>query len=210
MSDLQSSTEENHKQTKEIEPQIGDPEAASMVVGEINEPPLGVFGVAAAGGGKQYRVLGRWKAGFVFIHTEVGLGILSLPSVLKTLGLIPGMIAITAVGLVATYTAYVYLLYWRKHKHIDNVVDALRVLGGKPLAIIGAVGLVINLSLACAGASLTLSVAFNTLTSHSMCTVAFVGFAVLICYSLCIPRTLDFVAYFSGKFLLLACSTMRR
>ncbi|EXJ84046.1 hypothetical protein A1O3_04713 [Capronia epimyces CBS 606.96] len=194
-----SLAEENSKQAmKESYTQEGDVETTSVHAGEVDATHRGVFGTAAAAGGKEYRVLGRWKAGLVFIHTEVGLGILSLPSVLRTLGLIPGIIAIIGVGLVATYTAYVYLLYWRRYRHIDNLPDAMRVLGGKALAIVGGIGLLLNLSLACSSATLTMSVAFNTLTAHSMCTVAFAGFAALICYVLCMPRTLNFVAYFSG------------
>jgi hypothetical protein len=43
-------------------------------------------------GGKNYRVLGRWKATLIFINNEVGIGILSLPAALDSLGLIPGLI----------------------------------------------------------------------------------------------------------------------
>lgn len=167
-------------------------------VGQVDTSRGGAFGAAAAAGGKEYRVLGRWKTGFVFIQTEVGIGILSLPSVCRTLGLIPGLIAILGIGVLSTYTAYLYLLYWRKHRHIDNLPDAMQVLGGKALMIVVAVGLIVNLSLACASSALTMSVALNTLTGHSMCTVAFVGFSALVCYVLCIPRSMNFVAWFSG------------
>ncbi|KAL6249597.1 hypothetical protein RBB50_003450 [Rhinocladiella similis] len=191
--------EDNDKRTmKERTSPENDPERVSVVDGEMDATRQGVFGAAAAAGGKQYRVLGRWKAGWVFIHTEVGLGILSLPSVVKTLGIIPGVIAILGIGLVATYTAYVYLLFWKRYPHIDNLPDALKVLGGKVLAIIGGIGLCINLSLACSSASLTMSVAFNTLTGHSVCTVGFVGIAALICWVLCLPRTMNFVSLFSA------------
>lgn len=179
-----------------------DVEVADGELAQVDATREGAFGHAAAAGGKQYRVLGRWKAGFVFIHTEVGIGILSLPSVLKTLGLIPGLIAILGIGILATYTAYLYLLFWRRYRHIDNLPDAMYVLGGKPLAIVGAVGLIINLSFACASSVLTMSIALNTLSGHSMCTVAFVGFAALVCYVLCMPRTMNFVSYFSGMSLL--------
>ena len=184
------------------ESQLHDPDTVAIgegeEIGKIDARHQGVFGQAAAEGGKQYRVLGRWKTAFVFIHTEIGIGILSLPSVLKKLGLIPGLIAILLIGLLATYTAYLYLIFWRKHQHVDNLPDAMRVLGGKPWAIVGGVALMINLSFACASSVLTMSIAFNTLSGHSMCTVAFVGFAALVCYVLCMPRTLNFVSYFSG------------
>ncbi|KAJ5289207.1 hypothetical protein N7478_002237 [Penicillium angulare] len=178
-----------------------DTETASQQVGqvinEIDATAVGVFGAAAAAGGEQFRVLGKWKAAIVLIHTEVGIGILSLPSVFQKIGLIPGFLAILGVGALSTWTAYVTLLYWRRYPHIDNLPDALRVLSGNFLAAIGGVGLIINLSLACSSATLGMSVALNTLTGHSMCTVAFIGFACLVCYILCIPRTMNFVAYFS-------------
>jgi hypothetical protein len=191
---------DDKRNTKEHTTVGSDPESDSVVVGEVDADPThqGVFGTAAAGGGKQYRVLGRWKTGWVFIHTEVGLGILSLPSVFEVLGLIPGLVAVLGIGLVATWTAYVYMLFWRRHPHVDNLCDAMRVLGGRPLAVVGGVGLFINLSFACSSACLTMSVAFNTLTGHSMCTVGFVGVAALICWVLCMPRTLNFVSLFSG------------
>jgi amino acid permease len=181
-----------------------DVETASQEIGQSttnheDATMNGAFGAAAAAGGKQFRVLGKWRTGIVLIHTEVGIGILALPSVLQRLGLIPGLLAILGVGILSTYTAYVLLLYWQAHRHIDNLPDALRVLGGRILAGVGAVGLIVNLSLACASASLAISVALNTLTGHSMCTVAFIGFAVLACYVLCIPRTMNFVAQFSCK-----------
>lgn len=179
-----------------------DPETASVRSGDVQQgdaTSAGFFGAAAAGGGKQYRVLGRYKTFMVCIHTEIGLGILSLPSVCKTLGLIPGLIAILGIGLLATYTAILYLQFWRKHQQIDNVADLMRVLGGKPWGIVGSIGWIVNLTLTCASTSLTISVAFNTLSGHTMCTVAFVGFAVLICYVLTIPRSMNFVAMYSGK-----------
>lgn len=177
-----------------------DPESASVRSGDVQNDAtqVGFFGAAAAAGGKQYRVLGRWKTLMVFIHTEIGLGILSLPSVCKTLGLIPGLITILGIGLVATYTAYIYLNFWRAHQQIDNVADLMRVLGGNAWGIVGSIGWIVNLTLTCSSASLTMSVAFNTLSGHSMCTVAFAGFAVLICFVLTIPRSMNFVSYFSG------------
>lgn len=180
-----------------------DIEAASeqlgQDLGEVDATRAGAFGAAATAGGEQFRVLGKWKTGIVLIHTEVGIGILALPSVLARLGLIPGLISILGIGILSTYTAYVMLLYWRRYPHIDNLPDALRVLSGKVLAGIGAVGLVINLSLACSSAILAMTIAFNTLTSHSMCTVAFLGISALISFVLCIPRTMNFVSYVSCK-----------
>ena len=51
---------------------------------------------SGADGGKNYRVLGRWKTALIFINNEVGIGILSLPAALDSLGLIPGLIGTLA------------------------------------------------------------------------------------------------------------------
>ncbi|KAF4875322.1 N amino acid transport system protein [Colletotrichum siamense] len=200
---IAATPEDTHDDVKKAPTYDDDIETASEQLGhsrtndQQDATLSGVFGAAAAAGGEQFRVLGKWKTGIVLIHTEVGIGILALPSVLQRIGLIPGLIAIMGIGALSTYTAYVLLLYWKKYRHIDNLPDALQVLGGKVLATIGAVGLIINLSLACASACLAISVALNTLTGHSMCTVSFIGFTALICYVLCIPRKMNFVAYFS-------------
>ena len=191
-------TSKDDTKTGLIDPEVASEQTENVTSdGPVDATRVGAFGAAAAAGGEQFRVLGRWKAGIVLIHTEVGIGILSLPSVFQRIGLVPGLIAVLGIGLLSTYTAYVMLLYWRRYPHIDNMPDAMRVLGGKILAAVGAVGPIINLSLASSSATLAMSVALNTLTGHSMCTVAFIGFAALVCYVLCIPRTMNFVAYFS-------------
>lgn len=41
------------------------------------------------------------------IAETISLGILSLPSVLSSIGMIPGAILIVALGIIATYTGYV-------------------------------------------------------------------------------------------------------
>jgi hypothetical protein len=178
-----------------------EPETESVNIGDqdLGVNRRGFFGEAAQAGGKQYRVLGRYKTLMVFIHVEIGLGILSLASVCKVLGIIPGLIAMLFIGLLATYTPWIYLQYWKNSPHVDNIADLMGVLGGKPLYIIGAIGWMINVTFTCASASLTMSVAFNTLSGHSICTVGFVGVAVVCCYVLTIPRSMNFVAWFSGK-----------
>lgn len=45
-----------------------------------------------------YKTLNRYQASLIYITNQVGLGILSLPSALQTLGLVPGIIAIVGLG----------------------------------------------------------------------------------------------------------------
>lgn len=65
----------------------------------------------------EYRTLGRWRTCVILITIEVGIGVLSLPSALKTLGLIPGIIAIFGFGALTTYCGYIMVcgfgIIWR-------------------------------------------------------------------------------------------------
>ena len=47
------------------------------------------------------------QAALIMIAETVSLGILSLPSVLATIGFVPGIVLIIGLGLLATYTGYV-------------------------------------------------------------------------------------------------------
>jgi hypothetical protein len=44
------------------------------------------------------RKLNKWQAALIYITNQVGVGILGLPSVMQTLGLIPGIVCIIGLG----------------------------------------------------------------------------------------------------------------
>lgn len=145
-------------------------------------------------GGKSIRTMGVWDTILVLVTNEVGLGILTLPAILQTLGLVPGIIAIVGLGILSGYTAYELLQFYRRHPHVLNLVDMTRVVGGRPLEIITGLGLLFKICMTCGSATVTLSIAFNTLSNHSICTVAFSAIGAICCWILCLPRTFKFVA----------------
>ncbi|KAH6697331.1 amino acid transporter [Plectosphaerella plurivora] len=145
-------------------------------------------------GGKNYRTVGRWMSGIILITNQVGIGILSLPAALQTLGLVPGIIAIIGLGLLSTYTAYVLLQFYRKHPHVVNVPDMARIVGGPILEAIVGIGLFINLIFTGASISVTVSVALNSMSEHALCTAGFSGIACIAFWLLCLPRKFSFVA----------------
>ncbi|KAH7136817.1 transmembrane amino acid transporter protein-domain-containing protein [Dactylonectria estremocensis] len=153
-------------------------------------PPPNIF----SQGGKNYRTLGRWDTVFVLVTNQVGLGILSLPGCLKVLGIIPGVIGVIGIGSISAYTAYELLQFYRRYPQVVNVVDMCKILGGKPLEIIVGIALLIKVMMTCASASVTLSVAFNVLSNHAICTVAFITIAIVACWILSLPRTVHFVS----------------
>ncbi|UPK95309.1 hypothetical protein LCI18_006244 [Fusarium solani-melongenae] len=157
---------------------------------QSDEPVQNIFNQ----GGKNYRTLGRWDTVFVLVTNQVGLGVLSLPGCLKVLGVVPGVIAIIGLGSLSAYTAFELLQFYRRYPHVVNVVDMCGIVAGRPLEIIAGIGLMIKVMMTCASASVTLSVSFNTLSNHAICTVGFVSVAVVACWVLCLPRTVQFVS----------------
>lgn len=62
------------------------------------------FGADEEEGDVQYRTLTWWQAAMIMIAETISLGILSLPSVLATVGMVPGVLLIAGLGAIATYT----------------------------------------------------------------------------------------------------------
>ncbi|KAL8336529.1 hypothetical protein RB601_000376 [Gaeumannomyces tritici] len=140
-------------------------------------------------GGRDYRTMGKWDATLVLITNQIGPGILALPAVVRVLGIVPATIAIIGIGMLSTYTAYELLQFYRRHPHVVNLVDMAYIVGGRPLEIVMGVSLVLDLILTCGSMSVTLSVAFNTITEHAMCTAGFIGISALVCFLLCCRAT---------------------
>ncbi|KAH8844610.1 hypothetical protein MCOR27_003467 [Pyricularia oryzae] len=76
-----------------------------------------------------HKTLTWWQGGIVLIAETVSLGVLSLPSVLATLGLVPGIIMILVMSIISTYSGWVLGEFRREYPHVLNFGDALEVIG---------------------------------------------------------------------------------
>ena len=103
---------------------------------------------------------------------------------------------VISMGVLATYTAYILIQFYRRYPSIRDVVDVAKIMGGRPLEILVGVAHVLNLCLICASANVTLSIALNTMTEHALCTVGFIGIPMIMCWLLCMPRSLNFAGWF--------------
>lgn len=56
--------------------------------------------------------------------SSIGLGVLSIPTVFDTLGLIPGIICLIAVGSIITWSGYVVGVFKLRHPEVYGVDDA--------------------------------------------------------------------------------------
>lgn len=78
----------------------------------------------------KYRTLTWWQTSLLMIAETISLGILSLPSVLATIGMIPGIILLVGLGICATYTGYVFGQFKLAYPQVANMEDAGEVLLG--------------------------------------------------------------------------------
>ncbi|KAI8710241.1 Aa-trans domain-containing protein [Fusarium sp. LHS14.1] len=140
------------------------------------------------------RTMSRRDAIFVLLTNQVGLGVLSLPGVLKTLGLVPGTVAIIGLGCLSWYTAFELKLFYDRHPHVLSIVDMARIVGGRGFACVAAFGMILLVVMTAASASVTFSVALSLLSDDALGSTAFIGIGCICCWFLCIPRTARFVS----------------
>ena len=131
------------------------------------------------------------------IAETISLGILSLPSVLAAVGLVPGVILIAGLGILATYTGYVIGQFKMAYPHVHNMADAGMVMLGPWGREIFGTAQMLFLIFIMGSHILTFSIMMNTVTAHGTCTIVFsiVGFVISVVCSL--PRTLHKVSYLS-------------
>ncbi|OJJ06613.1 hypothetical protein ASPVEDRAFT_330270 [Aspergillus versicolor CBS 583.65] len=145
----------------------------------------------------KYKVLSWWQAGFLMVAETVSIGILSLPSVVATLGLVPAVIILAAIGIMSTYTGYVIGQFRWAYPHVQSMADAGEVLAGKFGREFLGMGQLILIIFIMGSHLLTFTVAMNTLTDHGTCSLVFGVVGLVISYVLCLPRSSANVSYLS-------------
>lgn len=103
-------------------------------VGEVIEDKTiqhdAVFGTITTEG-PNYRNVGWIGTLALMMKTQIGLGVLSMPVVFDTFGLIPGIIVLVIVATVTTWSDYIVGTFKLRHRHVYGIDDAGRMLFGK-------------------------------------------------------------------------------
>ncbi|KAL4799204.1 transmembrane amino acid transporter protein-domain-containing protein [Aspergillus venezuelensis] len=150
----------------------------------------------------KYKVLSWWQAGFLMVAETVSIGILSLPSVVAALGLVPAIILLVGIGLMSTYTGYTIGQFRWAYPHVQSMADAGEVLAGAFGREFLGMGQLLLIVFIMASHLLTFTVAMNTITDHGTCSIVFGVVGLVISYLLCLPRTAAKVSYLSiGSFI---------
>ncbi|KAL1967210.1 hypothetical protein VTN77DRAFT_3501 [Rasamsonia byssochlamydoides] len=145
----------------------------------------------------KYRTMEWWQCGMIMIAETVSLGILSLPSAVAALGLVPAIILILGLSAIATYTGYVIGQFKLRYPHVHSMADAGEVLLGRwGRELLGNAQLLFLIFIM-GSHVLTFSVMMNTLTNHGTCSIVFGIVGMIVSFIGALPRTLKKVSWFS-------------
>ncbi|KAI5272049.1 hypothetical protein E4T47_04628 [Aureobasidium subglaciale] len=155
---------------------------------------LDVFG-NEDGADIQYKTMTWWQGAMIMIAENISLGILSLPAVLKTIGLVGGIIAILLMGVITTYSGYTLWQFRMRYPQVSSFGDVGQILMGRVGREIFGFAYVTFCVFCMASHVLTFIIAMNTLTNHGTCSIVFGIVGLVLFFLLTIPRTMKNVSF---------------
>ncbi|GLI78233.1 hypothetical protein PoHVEF18_006542 [Penicillium ochrochloron] len=145
----------------------------------------------------KYRTMKWWHCGMLMIAENVSVGILSLPSAVATLGMVPAAIMILFISALSWYTGYAIGQFKLRHPHIHSMGDAGELLMGRIGREVLGIGQLLLLIFLMASNILTFNILMNVLTDHGTCTLVFGVVGLVICFLGALPRTMEKVYWMS-------------
>jgi len=137
------------------------------------------------------------NAGVLMVAETISLGILSLPAAIAKLGLIPGIVCISVLGFLATYSGYVIGQWKLKYPKTLSFADVGEQLGGKWLGRLFGTAAVLSFVFVCAAHLLAFTVMMNVLTEHAACSVLFGLVGTVVSVVLSLPKTSKDISWIS-------------
>ncbi|KAK1623574.1 transmembrane amino acid transporter [Colletotrichum phormii] len=133
-----------------------------------------------------------WKLVAVLMIAEiVSNGMLSLPSSLAVVGIVPGVILIVFLGIFATYTSWLLVQFKLRHPEVHSMGDAGQILFGRPGREILVFGTVVFAVFATGGQLLAGQIALATLSDNKLCLMLYTGIFAVPTLLFSFPRTMD-------------------
>lgn len=114
---------------------------------------------------------------------NISLGVLSLPSAMGQVGLVPGIILILGLSGIAWYTGYVVGQFKLRYPQVHSMADAGDILWGRLGREVLEIGQLLFIVFLMASHVLTFTVAMNTITQHRTCTIVFSVVSLVISMS---------------------------
>ncbi|RMZ77874.1 hypothetical protein DV738_g4192, partial [Chaetothyriales sp. CBS 135597] len=153
-----------------------------------------VFGEIVEGG-PNYRSVGWIGTAVLMMKTQIGLGVLAIPSVFDVLGMIPGIICLLAIGGITTWSDYYIGVFKLLHRSVYGIDDAGALMFGRAGREILATAYVLYLVFVTGAAMLSISISLNALSTHGACTAVFVAVSAAIAFGFSSIQTLGKISW---------------
>ncbi|KAL2414861.1 Transmembrane transporter [Exophiala dermatitidis] len=129
--------------------------------------------------GPNYRNVGWLGTVALMMKTQIGLGVLSIPAVFDTLGLIPGVICLVAIGAITTWSDYIVGVFKLRHREVYGIDDVGALLFGRLGREFLGVAFCLYWTFVAGSGMLGLSIGLNAVSTHGACTAVFVAVAAI-------------------------------
>ncbi|KAK7417266.1 hypothetical protein QQX98_004700 [Neonectria punicea] len=140
--------------------------------------------------GPNYRDVGWLGTIVLMMKTQIGLGVLSLPAAFDSLGIVPGVICLCAVGAITTWSDYMVGVFKLNHPEVYGLDDAGALMFGRIGREVFGLAFCLYWIFVTGSGMLGFSIGLNAVSTHGLCTAAFVALAAVLGFGFSSIRTL--------------------
>ena len=145
----------------------------------------------------KYKKLSWHLVAILMIAEIVSNGMLSLPSSLAVVGMVPGLVIILVLGVFATYTSWLLVKFKLRHPEVHTMGDAGYILFGPIGREVLAFGTCCFAIFACGGQLLAGQIALAALSDNRLCLMLYTGIFTIPTLLLSLPRTFHGLGFIS-------------
>jgi amino acid permease len=145
----------------------------------------------------KYKRLSWPLVAVLMIAEIVSNGMLSLPSSLAAVGMVPGLVIIVFLGVFATYTSWLLVEFKLRHPEVHTMGDAGYIMFGPVGREIMAFGTCCFAIFACGGQLLAGQIALAALSDNKLCLMLYTGIFAIPTLLCSLPRTFHGLSWLS-------------
>ncbi|KAL2848217.1 transmembrane amino acid transporter protein-domain-containing protein [Aspergillus pseudodeflectus] len=145
--------------------------------------------------GPNFRNVGFTGTVILMMKTQIGLGVLAIPSALDVLGMVPGVLCMIAIAVVTTWSGYMVGAFKLNHRAVYSIDDAGGIMFGLPGRAYLSAAFCLYYIFNSGSAILGISIGLNAVSTHATCTAVFAAVAAIAGFGLSSIRTLGRITW---------------
>ncbi|RJE23743.1 hypothetical protein PHISCL_03936 [Aspergillus sclerotialis] len=145
--------------------------------------------------GPNYRNVGFVGTVILMMKTQIGLGVLAIPSALDALGMVPGIICLVAMAVITTWAGYIIGAFKLQHRQVYSIDDAGSIMFGVTGRAVLSAGFCLYYIFVSGSAILGISIGLNAVSTHATCTAVFTAISAIAGLAVSSIRTLGRITW---------------